>query len=104
MEKDRVNGSFIRNKDATLKLWRIRASRLRSFTDREYARLQTFPDSWFFHGSNKRHIHKQIGNAVPIQFALRIGKFLKTINSAQVSGKAMATSGKGRNNQFEFKL
>ncbi len=104
LEKDRVNGSFIRNKDATLKLWRIRASRLRCFTDREYARLQTFPDSWFFHGGNKRHVHQQIGNAVPVQFALRIGKFLKALNSAQVSGRAMASSGKGRNNQYEFEL
>ena len=102
LDKDRVNGSFIRNKDATLKLWRIRASRLRSFTDREYARLQTFPDSWFFHGGNKRHVHKQIGNAVPVQFALRIGKFLKAIDSAQVSGRGMASSGKGLNNQYEF--
>lgn len=103
-EKERGNGSFIRNKNATLKLWRIRASRLRSFTDRGYARRQTFPDSCFFHGGNKRHIHKQIGNSVSVQFALRIAKFLRALNSAQVSGGAMILSGKGRNNQYEFKL
>ncbi len=102
MSKDRVNGAFVRNKDTNLKLWRIRASRLRCFTDREYARLQTFPDTWVFHGDNKRHIHKQIGNAVPVQFALRIANFLKVIHEAQRSGKAMSSSGKGRNTQIEL--
>ncbi len=101
-EKDRVNGLFVRNKDTDLKLWRIKASRLRSFTDREYARLQTFPDSWVFHGDNKRHIHKQIGNAVPVQFALRIGNFLKTLGNAQKSGKTMKPAGIGRSTQIEL--
>lgn len=101
-EKDRINGSFVRNKDTDLKLWRIKASRLRCFTDREYARLQTFPDSWVFHGDNKRHTHKQIGNAVPVQFALRIGSFLKTVGAAQRSGKVMKPAGKGRSTQIEL--
>ncbi len=102
LEKDRVNGAFVRNKDTDLKLWRIRASRLRSFTDREYARLQTFPDSWIFHGGNKRHTHKQIGNAVPVQFAFRIGSFLKVVDAAQKSGKTMQPAGKGRSTQIEL--
>ena len=101
-EKDRVNGAFVRNKDTELKLWRVSASRLRSFTDREYARLQTFPDSWIFHGSNKRHIHKQIGNAVPVQFALRVASFLKSVSAAQQSGKLMKSAGKGSNIQIEL--
>jgi DNA (cytosine-5)-methyltransferase 1 len=103
-DKDRVNGSFVRNKDTDLKLWRISASRLRSFTDREYARLQTFPDSWVFHGGNKRHIHKQIGNAVPIQFAFRIARFLKAINKAQVSGRVMESFSRNRASQIELEL
>ncbi|MGB7416957.1 MAG: DNA (cytosine-5-)-methyltransferase [Thermosynechococcaceae cyanobacterium] len=73
-KKDRVNGKHIRNPNASVTLWRISASRLRSFTDREYARLQTFPDDWTFVGGNKRDIHKQIGNAVPVMFAQRLGK------------------------------
>lgn len=88
-EKDRVNGQFIRNPDIDLKLWRIRASRLRSFTDREYARLQTFPDSWVFHGGNKRHIHQQIGNAVPVQFSFRIARFIAELAKAQRTGQPM---------------
>ncbi|MBE9064161.1 DNA (cytosine-5-)-methyltransferase [cf. Phormidesmis sp. LEGE 11477] len=71
--KDREKGKHIRNPNAEVTLWRIQASRLRSFTHREYARLQTFPDSWEFVGGNKRDIHKQIGNAVPVEFARRLG-------------------------------
>jgi len=100
-EKDRVNGKFIRNANATVKLWRISASRLRSFTDREYARLQTFPDSWVFCGGNKRHIHQQIGNAVPVQFAFKIAKFIKTLELAQSTGKPMPLPKKGKL-QFEL--
>ncbi|MGF1517493.1 MAG: DNA cytosine methyltransferase [Nodosilinea sp.] len=72
--KDRDNGKHIRNPNANVKLWRIEASRLRSFTHREYARLQTFPDHWVFIGQNKRDVHKQIGNAVPVEFARRLGE------------------------------
>lgn len=102
--KDRVNGSFIRNPNIDLKLWRIKASRLRSFTDREYARLQTFPDSWVFHGGNKRHTHKQIGNAVPVQFAYRIGHFLQAIYQSQQSGKQMDSFSSGAGSQIELAI
>ena len=71
--KDREKGKHIRNPNANVTLWRIQASRLRSFTHREYARLQTFPDSWEFIGANKRDVQKQIGNAVPVEFARRLG-------------------------------
>jgi DNA (cytosine-5)-methyltransferase 1 len=73
-EKDRQTGKHVRNPQARIKLWRISASRLRSFTHREYARLQTFPDDWVFCGGNKRDVHMQIGNAVPVEFARRLGE------------------------------
>lgn len=63
---------FVRNPESTAKLWRVRASQLRQFTHREYARLQTFPDEWEFLGNNHRDIHLQIGNAVPVVFAKKI--------------------------------
>ncbi|NEO06945.1 DNA (cytosine-5-)-methyltransferase [Moorena sp. SIO3I8] len=88
-EKDRVNGQFVRNPNINLKLWRISASRLRRFTNREYARLQTFPDSWVFHGGNKRHVHQQIGNAVPVQFAYRVACFIQAVYQAQCLGQPM---------------
>ena len=37
----------------------------RPFTVREYARIQTFPDSWIFSGSINQQ-YKQIWNAVPV--------------------------------------
>ena len=43
----------------------------RPITIREAARLQTFPDAFVFAGSNVQ-VAKQIGNAVPIEFARRI--------------------------------
>lgn len=78
VEKDRLTGTHVRNRDATTKLWRITASRLRAFTHREYARLQTFPDTWQFVGGNRRDVHKQIGNAVPVEFASRLATGLRT--------------------------
>lgn len=44
----------------------------RPFTTREYARIQSFPDSWKFSGSASQ-IYKQIGNAVPVNLAKEIG-------------------------------
>jgi DNA (cytosine-5)-methyltransferase 1 len=45
----------------------------RPITLREAARLQTFPDEFVFAGSNVQ-IAKQIGNAVPVELARRIGE------------------------------
>ncbi len=44
----------------------------RPFTVREYARIQTFPDDWEFIGTMSDK-YKQIGNAVPVELARRIG-------------------------------
>ena len=47
----------------------------RPFTTREYARIQTFPDDWEFAGSQTA-VYKQIGNAVPVNLAERLGQSL----------------------------
>ncbi len=44
----------------------------RPFTVREYARIQSFPDSWEFTGSISS-MYKQIGNAVAVNVAKAIG-------------------------------
>lgn len=44
----------------------------RPFTVREYARIQSFPDDWKFCGGIGSQ-YKQIGNAVPVELARRLG-------------------------------
>ncbi len=45
----------------------------RPLTVREYARIQTFPDSWVFMGSMSSQ-YKQIGNAVPVNLGYAVGR------------------------------
>jgi DNA (cytosine-5)-methyltransferase 1 len=47
----------------------------RPLTVREYARIQTFPDSWEFAGSMSSQ-YKQIGNAVPVNLGYAVGRSL----------------------------
>ena len=53
----------------------------RSITPREAARLQTFPDDYYFESANGRpsrtHAFRQIGNAVPILLSRRIAAKIK---------------------------
>ncbi|HDQ13981.1 MAG TPA: DNA cytosine methyltransferase [Sediminispirochaeta sp.] len=46
---------------------------LRYFTVRESARIQTFPDDYYFAGSWTEAM-RQIGNAVPVELARKVGK------------------------------
>lgn len=48
----------------------------RRMSVREVARIQSFPDEYFFMGSNSAK-YRQIGNAVPPIFAYHIGKIFK---------------------------
>ena len=54
---------------------RCHPSESRPLTVREYARIQTFPDYWSFQGSMSAQ-YKQIGNAVPVNLALALGRSL----------------------------
>ncbi|MBO4985245.1 MAG: DNA (cytosine-5-)-methyltransferase [Bacteroides sp.] len=54
---------------------RCHPTETRPLTVREYARIQTFPDSWQFEG-NLAAQYKQIGNAVPVNLAYAIGRSL----------------------------
>ena len=50
---------------------RCHPSETRPLTIREYARIQSFPDSWAFEGSVSSN-YKQIGNAVPCNLGFHI--------------------------------
>lgn len=54
----------------------------RPFTVREYARIQTFPDDWEFIGGIGSK-YKQIGNAVPVNFAYHLGRSIINALSAK---------------------
>ncbi len=71
--KNRRCEPFVRDPSSAVTLWRLNADCFRRMTAREMARLQTFPDDWVFRGRARRDVQLQIGNAVPVEFARRLG-------------------------------
>lgn len=59
---------------------RCHPEKTRPLNVREYARIQSFPDTWNFAGSTASK-YKQIGNAVPVNMAYHIGRGLVSMLS-----------------------
>jgi DNA (cytosine-5)-methyltransferase 1 len=57
---------------------RFEDGRIRYFTVRECARIQTFPDNWTFQGSWTESM-RQLGNAVPVQMCEVVAKDLRKV-------------------------
>lgn len=55
---------------------------------REYARIQTFPDSWIFSGSVSSQ-YRQIGNAVPVNLAFHLGRCLIAMLDGKLEPQTM---------------
>ncbi len=55
---------------------------------REYARIQTFPDHWYFEGSTAAR-YKQIGNAVPVNLGFHIGRCVLAMLTGKFDQKNM---------------
>jgi DNA (cytosine-5)-methyltransferase 1 len=58
----------------------------RGLSLREAAALQTFPDDYEFHGTSIFHIARQIGNAVPVELAKRLGRAI-LLSSVKTKGR-----------------
>jgi len=63
---------------------RCHPSETRPLTVREYARIQSFPDSWAFSGSLSAQ-YKQIGNAVPVNLAFYVGRAITAMLTKQTT-------------------
>lgn len=87
---DRNDSKHTRNRNSRQPLWRITSDCMRRFSNRELARVQTFPDTWKFIGLRGNDIQKQIGNAVPVSFALRIAENIQKALSVLDDGGIFA--------------
>lgn len=82
-------------------LWRVSASQFRKMTPRELARLQTFPDTWsFVGGAVERDTLVQIGNAVPVEFARRLGLLVQNVLDALEAGAPLMGQVRGQPSMF----
>jgi len=72
-----VRASYMKSRGAEA-LVRVGKDRLRMLTEREVARIQTFPDDYVFSRTKGGlgGVYAQVGNAVPVNLAMHVGRAL----------------------------
>ncbi len=93
-------------KDGSDCLIKYSENRIRKLTELECARIQTFPDTFKFHGSSSS-IYSQIGNAVPVKLAEVVAKAIveyleKNINFFLPSQEGRKSSSSEEEQIFKF--
>ncbi|HEU4964381.1 MAG TPA: DNA (cytosine-5-)-methyltransferase [Bacilli bacterium] len=80
---------------------RCHPEEVRPFTVREYARIQTFPDTWEFYGTVSDK-YRQIGNAVPVRLAYKLGRSI--VEALQPQKSKVPAKKSQLYSQLEFEL
>ncbi|NEQ06435.1 MAG: DNA (cytosine-5-)-methyltransferase [Moorea sp. SIO4E2] len=75
----------------------------RPLTVREYARIQSFPDDWEFTGSLSSR-YRQIGNAVPVNLAYRIGECLIAMLQGKFDSETMVIEHREQDKAIQLSL
>ena len=79
LEEDKPSTTITNNLSTPSGLRCIHYSQDRALTSREGARIQSFPDWFYFEGNNKTQINMQIGNAVPPLMALALARQIEKV-------------------------